>query len=247
MSKKLAFLIESELDKAEIVLAAKSLLDKLQKSAETLAKVEVEDLMPMADALKAAFGDTIATRFSSAVTDQFRATVQAISSAKNVLSTEVINLERSINGEPIDDMSMDMNTPEQDPAMGDEDPMGDEDAEMTIGDDDMDMAPEGGIDDAFGDTNPELAAGRAKKESFNKRGKKLVETKNSKIVKTFTNALKEGYTTVKAVSIVSKKFGIDGTRVVNAIKEHKLETKLNSGKKLTVQEQREYIKLVNKK
>ena len=44
--------VEQDLDQAELVLAAKDMVDRLQKMAEDLAGMQVEDLMPLVDAMR---------------------------------------------------------------------------------------------------------------------------------------------------------------------------------------------------
>jgi hypothetical protein len=107
-------LIESELEKASIVLAAQGIVDKLGKMAEDLAKVEGDDIMPMMDSLKTAFGPQMAEEFQKMAGAQVRAAVQALSGSKDALATQVSKLEGVVNGEPVSDMAS-YEEPEADP------------------------------------------------------------------------------------------------------------------------------------
>lgn len=176
----LAYLIESELEKAEVVLAAKSIVDKLQKIAEDLAKVNGDEIMPIMEPLKAAFGPQMAEQFQSIVSEKINATVMAVSSAKDAISSEVGKFEGIMNGEtPGNDMSA-----MGDPAAAAPAPdMGGMDAAAPAIAPEMGapVAPEAGVvdadaglDDAFG-ADTSSAAGRAKKESAAPRGKAIKE------------------------------------------------------------------------
>ncbi|RYD47518.1 MAG: hypothetical protein EOP83_27935, partial [Verrucomicrobiaceae bacterium] len=181
----LAFLIESELEKAEVVLAAKSIVDKLQKIAEDLAKVNGDEIMPIMEPLKAAFGPQMAEQFQSIVSEKINATVAAVSQAKDAISSEVGKFEGIMNGEtPGNDMSaMGGDPAAAAPAMG-ADAMGMDAAAAPAPEIAPEMGaavapeaavgPDAGMDDAFG-ADPTTAAGRAKKESAAPRGKAIKE------------------------------------------------------------------------
>ena len=64
-------LMEQDLDQAELVLAAKDMVDRLQKMAEDLASMQVEDLMPLVDAMRESFGTEQANAFSASVDATF--------------------------------------------------------------------------------------------------------------------------------------------------------------------------------
>ena len=58
---------QEDLAKASTILAAKDMSNKLQDIAEDLAKMSVEDLMPLVDIMRGQFGPEAATGFNSAV------------------------------------------------------------------------------------------------------------------------------------------------------------------------------------
>jgi hypothetical protein len=70
--KGLAFLIESELERAEVVLAAKGITTKLQGMAEDLSTMEAKDIMPMLDSFRETFGPQAADQFSQVSTTKIR-------------------------------------------------------------------------------------------------------------------------------------------------------------------------------
>ena len=236
----LAFLVESELEKAQVVIAAKGILDKLQKMAEDLAKTEADDIMPMLDSMRLTFGPELTDSFNDVATAKLRQTMEAVKGAKEAITREVGRLEANVNGEQTNDMGMgeepaaddgmgdlgaddgmggldgdaDMGAPEGD--LGDEAPMPGEDEEVPNPADDLDAA----FDDAAQDTT---AAGRAKKESIERNVKALSESKNPDrlVFETFRRTLKESRDVVRAAKAVANAFAIDFADVVAIVKEGK--------------------------
>jgi hypothetical protein len=183
----LAFLIEATLEKAEVVMAAKSVVEKLQKMAEDLAKVNGDEIMPIMEPLKSAFGPQMADAFQSMVSEKINATVMAVTQAKDAISSEVAKFEGIIDGSsPGNDMATmggaapdpaaDLDMSAGDPAAVPAGPA----ADMSAGGD----APVPGPADALGGEDPldtsfdaetTSAAGRARKESAAPRGKAIKE------------------------------------------------------------------------
>ena len=238
-TRGLAFLIESELEKAEVVLAAKAILEKLQGMAEDLAKVEANDIMPMLDGMRLTFGPELADAFNETTTAKLRQTTEAIKAAKDSIASEVSKLEGSVNGGLSNDMAMgsqDQDAPELGGGMqdgdlgdmgdmgGDADAMGDEDmgdmgAEAPAGDEGM-----GDLDAAFDDAAEQnSAAGRARKESVERNVKALRESKNPDrlVYETFKRTLKEARNAVTAAKAVAEAFSIDLNDVIDIVKEGK--------------------------
>lgn len=184
----LSMLIESELERAELVLAAKAILDKLGKMAEDLAKVEGDDILPMLDAFRTAYGPQKAEQFHKAAVDTLRQTVETLTKSKDVLGQQIDGLEGAINGEGNDMASFDDNT-EAPADMGAADDMAadadvsaddmglDADADVPAEpDDNLDADASAKLDDIFGAGDEDNAAGRARKESVSRRGKALTES-----------------------------------------------------------------------
>lgn len=232
----LAFLVESELEKAQVVIAAKGIIDELQNMAEDLAKMEADEIMPITDSMRLTFGPEEADRFNETTTSTIRATMEAVKAAKEALTQEVARLEGEVNGEPVNDMTSappagdagDFAAPEGDlgdiaAAAGDEVEAGDDLA--AAGDAAGDAA--GGLDDleaAFDDAAADTtAAGRAKKESIERNVKALSESKNPDrlVFETFRRTLTEAKDAVRAAKAVAEAFAIDLVDVVAIVKEGK--------------------------
>jgi hypothetical protein len=213
----MAFLIENELEKAEIVLAAKAIVDKLSKMAEDLATVEGEDIMPMMDQLRQAYGDHLADDFYEISTTKLRDAIECLVASKDALSHSVEKLEGVLNGEPVaNDMMMD--EPENDfeePAHHDEEP------EASHEEEEHD-------EETHDDPTPAVPfSGRERKpsaESVLSKGS-LVETlktsKNSDrvIAEAFMSQIKNGVSVAEAVKAVAEAADIQIADVVEIAKE----------------------------
>lgn len=245
----LAYLIESELEKAEVVMVAKSVVDKLQKAAEEIAKIEGNDIIPAMEALKSAFGPNLADAFQKVAGEQLRNLVGSITQAKDAISSEVGKFEGVLNGEqPGNDMAA-----PADPMAGGaddadlglepdaEDDLGmEDDGEFDLGGDDAGVDPlavdgddasgddfvDSELDASFDDMDNSVAAGRAKKESAAPKAgaKALAEAKDPDVViaAAFSKKLREGVDPVKAAKAVAKSFDIDFSDVVAIVRETRL-------------------------
>lgn len=146
-------LYEQDLDQAEVLLAAKDLVDKLQKMVEDTASMQVEELLPLVDAMKERIGPDKAEAFNSAVDTTLGSLLDNLKQAKDNIDNAVL----SLTGEA-PPMSQDMG-PE--PALGPED--------------DMPPAPEDdleGVDQMSGGEEDTL--GRVPKESAYKTAMKML-------------------------------------------------------------------------
>lgn len=171
MKQNLSQLMESELEKSELILAAKGIADELQSMAEKTAKLSVDELMPLVDRLKEIFGQEQAEQFNNSVDgtlstllDQLKSSKDEVENQANILNGEGdmgINSDMDFNSDP-GMGGLEMGDPEFD-GMGDTlDGMGDEDEGDIFGADDT----------MVGGSEP---LGRAKKESYKIKGKNLKE------------------------------------------------------------------------
>lgn len=237
MRSSLSRLIESEMDKAEIVLNAKAIIGKLQKMAEELAKIEADDLMPVTDQMRTAFGPQMTDAFNRVVTERVRGVVEAVKQAKDQIGNEVSKLEGSVNGEQPNDMAMtgmdaaptdDLGLPpeggELPPPEGGEElpPEGGEELPPAEGDE---LGPEPTLDD-----DGQNAAGRPRKESARPRGR-MVEGRVARrmlresdspdglIYAVFRRELVETRSGKTAAARTARLFGIDGSDVAQIVRE----------------------------
>jgi|TARA_R110000823_G_scaffold215_11_gene907 hypothetical protein len=139
-----------DLDQAEVLLAAKQMADDLQKMAENLASMQVEDLMSITNAMKEEVGTAEAEAFTMSAEAAIGAALDAVKSANSQVTDALLVAQ----GQQVEDGGS-MDTLDTD--FGDELGMGDDfaDDELEIGDDFE------GVDAASGAENP---IGREMKE-----------------------------------------------------------------------------------
>lgn len=230
MSKNLSLLIESELEKAEVVLASKAVLDKIQRSVEAIAKIEAEDIMPLLDTIKLSFGPEHAERFSKIASENLRNAVETISATKDSLSTEVMRFEKILNGEPASDMAFDTQDPQTDleaDLEANEPEEAPEEAEDDFANalaDELTQEPEEPEEEPDVDlTEPEVdnAAGRARRESAFINGSPLMEVRDpdAYVRKRFRHFVKEGYRAIYAAKAVALECEIDVDDVIEIVRE----------------------------
>lgn len=150
MSIKL--LIENELAKAEGVLAAKDLVDRVQKALEDVNEMRVKDLPDLAESLGTAYDAGVVQSFVDAVNSTMETLASSLEEARNSLDNAAKTLTgEEVTTEPEMDIGGDVET-------GDEESGADEF-------DDFNMTPS-----AAGGEEP---AGRAQRESIEQRKKML--------------------------------------------------------------------------
>ena len=145
-------------DTAELVMAAKEMVDRITSWMEDTAEMQTESMLELADAIRDEMGQESADSFANAVRPALESLYAALESTRTALTGGVSTLTGEGGPMPMggeDDMDMSM-----EPTVDDEMPTDDMDAGM-----DMDEP----ADDEFGAAEPatggEEPAGRAKRES----------------------------------------------------------------------------------
>jgi hypothetical protein len=230
---QLSLLIENSMERASLVLAAQSITDKLQNMAETLAKIEVSDVIPMIDSMKEQFGPEVAQRFEGVVSGKLREMSESLRTARDDIGNEIIRMEASVNGTPVSDMQMDGmdSAPAGDSDMEmDSDPVADAAAAAApdasaapAADAPTDAAPAGDdFSNLFGDAADTGPAGRARKEGVEHSGAKaLRESTNpdALVRKLFAETVKKDNNAAFAVDHVAEYYEIDADDVIDIILE----------------------------
>jgi len=156
--KKIKIKESADLDQAEVLLAAKQVADDLQKMAENLASMQVEDLMSITNAMKEEIGLAEAEAFNAAAEAAIGGALEAVKSANDGVNNALMVAQGQA---PADDMAMDMGMDPEAPA---EEPMPD-----------MDVPPE----DEFGGADAADAmvddTGREMKEDAYLKALKMVK------------------------------------------------------------------------
>jgi len=159
-------LLENDLEQAELVLAAQDIMNKLQNMAEDLAKMNAQDLFPLVDKMKAAFGQEAAHSFEESSQGAIADAMQTVRRAKDELGNSIMRLEGKI---PPNDMAAGADMDAGADMTTDIDPT----ADASMDNVDAAMDDFGGADAASGPEAEPL--GRARRESV-EGGKALNES-----------------------------------------------------------------------
>lgn len=111
MSIKL--LIETELAKAEGVLAAKDLVDRVQKALEDVNQMRVKDLPDLAESLGTGYESDVVQSFVDSVNSALEGLISTLEETRNTLDTAA----KTLTGEetaPAMDSDLDMDSDELD-------------------------------------------------------------------------------------------------------------------------------------
>lgn len=85
-------LLEQEVEQAEIVIAAKSLVDELQDMIEQLGKMQNDELGAVVDQMSYHYGADKASSFNQAVASQLETLLSSAKTAKEAVNNEVLVL-----------------------------------------------------------------------------------------------------------------------------------------------------------
>ena len=90
--QSLKALLEQEVEQAEIVIAAKSLVDELQDMIEQMGKMQNDELGAVVDQMSYQYGADKAASFNQAVASQLETLLASIKTAKEAVNNEVLVL-----------------------------------------------------------------------------------------------------------------------------------------------------------
>jgi hypothetical protein len=147
---------EGEEDKAELVMAAKDMVDRVTGWMEDTAEMQTESMLELADAIRDEMGSEQSEAFTNTVKPALEAMYSAMESTRDTLTQGVGMLTGE--AEPMD-------------TMGDDDMDMDMDMEPTD-DDDMDSAEEDDFEASDAAAGGEEETGREKRESIERSKKK---------------------------------------------------------------------------
>jgi hypothetical protein len=116
---------DQDLAQAQTLLAAKAMSDDLQNMAEKIAKMSVEDLMPIVDTMKEQFGQELANGFNDTMKTALEAVLNAATEAKETADNSILSLQSgqvpgagTTDIESTDDIDMDTDSSEEDEFAG---------------------------------------------------------------------------------------------------------------------------------
>lgn len=218
--KTLSYLIETELEKAEVLLAAKAISNKLQQMAEQLAKMDASDVMPLGDAMREIFGAEQASAFEQHVSETLRGLTEQVRSAKNSIADQLDALEKGTVSNDLSDKDSHADLfpqgEEGDQQGGEEegaDMFGGEQGGEDTDNDELDMGNLFG-----GDPEQANSAGRETKESAVST-KKMLESASAdvRLTREFAGLLREGKSLKSALNMIAESYAIDVQTVANIV------------------------------
>lgn len=123
-------LLESELEKAQVVLVTKGVLDQLQDVLEKISRIHSNDVIPLLDEIQTQYGKEAALSFRQVVVAALDDATTSVMNSREAIRNEVIKLEQELEG-TADGSDMEMDGPEPDHDL--DDFGGGEDAPMENG------------------------------------------------------------------------------------------------------------------
>lgn len=159
---------QEDLAKASTILAAKDMCSKVQSIAEDIAKMSVEDLMPLVDIMRQQFGPEATNAFNELVKKQLDQLLDLATETKEMMDNAV----DTINKGGVPNATSDIETAGDAEGSSDADAddldldMGDEESGDETGDDDLDLDLDLGDDEGKPDMKTPEPLGRKKKEEI---------------------------------------------------------------------------------
>ena len=152
--------VEGEEDKAELVMAAKDMVDRVTGWMEDTAEMQTESMLELADAIRDEMGSEAAESFTNTIKPALEAMYGVMETTRGTLTQGVGMLTGET--EPMDTMGADDMDMDMEPT-----------DDMDMAGDEMDMDDDFGADAAA--AGGEEEAGREKRESATPKGKRIKE------------------------------------------------------------------------
>lgn len=167
--KSLKQLLEDDtnLDQAKLVIAAQDVLDRLQKIAEHLAELSAEEIMPLSDNMKAAFGPDVAQEFEKEADQAIQTALTTVRGARDVIDTAILKVQGQMP-------ATDMESFGDDKSIENQQIDTEANTQMQNGDDTI-LSGGDGFDGSEAAANEE-PMGRVKKESVENNKKNILES-----------------------------------------------------------------------
>jgi predicted nucleic-acid-binding protein len=171
--KQLRALLESEVEQAEVIIAAKGFSQELQDMIEKVGRLMNEDLPPVSDQMRQAYGQDVAASFQTTMQSELENVLGNLRSTKDKIDASVTSISTGGGMDAETDMDAEIGGGEDFNDMGD---MGVDDE---LGNDVEDLAGDAFGGDIAAAGPEEEPLGRATKESKEADLKrKILETKN---------------------------------------------------------------------
>lgn len=169
--KKLRIILEGEVEQAEVIIAAKGFSQELQDMIEKVGRLMNEDLGPVTDQMRQAYGPEVAGSFQSSMQGELENVLETLRGAKGSMDSAVASISQGQAPDAGNDMDMDVDMGMDDELGGDDLGMGDELGGDELGgeldvDAELDVSGDiGGGDEFGGEMGIEEPLGRAAKEA----------------------------------------------------------------------------------
>jgi len=163
---QLRTLLESEVEQAESLIAARSFSQEMQSMLEKLGRLMNEDLPAVSEQMRNSFGPDVATGFENQTTSVLQSVMDNLRSSKQEIDNSVAEI--SAGGTPTGRIDM------EDPEVNDEVDLGDDDLDLDL---DLDLETDDADIDVEVDAPEDETLGRAKKESVETIKHKITEMK----------------------------------------------------------------------
>lgn len=165
--KQLRQLLEAEVDQAESLIAARSFSQEMQSMVEKLGRLMNEDLPAVAEQMRNSFGPDVATGFENQTTSVLQSVMDNLRDGKQQIDNSVVEI--SAGGTPTD--AIDMESPEVNDEISDDDLDLDLDLDLETDDAELD------VEEPEPESDEDLL-GRTKKESVQNLKTKIQEMHN---------------------------------------------------------------------
>lgn len=171
--KNLRKLLEGEIEQAEVIIASKGFAQDLQDMIEKVGRLMNEDLGPVVDQMREAFGNDVSVNFSEMMSSQLQEVIEELRQSKDKIDSSV---EAIATGQ-MPDLSNDMDSSSDIDSLGAEDDGGDLDMDMDM---DVDLEMDSDLDALDGSEDP---LGREEKVESVQDHRKVLEAKMNQLAK----------------------------------------------------------------
>lgn len=96
-----------EIKKSQVIMAAQSMADSIQKMLEDTSKMNVEELNAVVDGIKSEYGDDLGSQFNTSVSEALQTLIDSINSTKQALDSAISGISSGqISSAPMGDLDM---------------------------------------------------------------------------------------------------------------------------------------------
>lgn len=169
-------LFEGQIEKSEIIIAAREVTDKLQNMIEDLSEIKTENILPLLDGIKTHFGNEYSEKFDEVTQKYIDEAYNAVRETKDQIGTQINNLEKLAAGEE-PEFDLDADSDDSDEEDLNNIDFDDEDDEDDSDDDENNKSDNETSDDDIDNINTDDITDKDSNEENNKSKKKREKDK----------------------------------------------------------------------